>query len=567
MSAEPARPDDRRHPAPRRTRGHAHRGNVFTVLIADDDVNYRLALAAVIDQEPTLALVGVARSGAEAISLAVELTPDVVLVDVRMGGGGGTVVARELTQAGVRSRVVALSAYDDHSTVRQMLDAGAAGYLLKGSTVDALVEGIAKLAQGASALSGAAAPIARPNLAVARQTPQDAQDTTVLAEPTRVLLVDDNLDLLSELIAVIEAEPGFEVVGSTTVASEAVSLAALYQPHVALIDCRMPGGGIDVVSEIRDRCPATRVVGISIERHPQIVMAMLRAGARGFVAKPVRPDDLVSSLRAAANGHMSLAPELSGPVLEQLVVDLQDRQRASDERSLMRERVQAAMDGPVAMAFQPIVSLADNAPIAVEALARFPAEPRQMANVWFHEAARCGLIVELDMVTMTKALEALDWLPREVALHINLAPETLFAGRGMELLDLVEPERVVVEITEHSDIADYAQLNRALAPLRERGVKLAVDDVGAGFSSLRHVLVLEPDMIKLDVSLCRGIDSNGVRRALARALTAFGQEVDKMVVAEGVETESELEALVELGVTHAQGYLLGRPDLSFTLSV
>ena len=190
-----------------------------------------------------------------------------------------------------------------------------------------------------------------------------------------------------------------------------------------------------------------------------------------------------------------------------------------------------------------------------------------MANVWFHEAARCGLIVELDMVTMTKALEALDWLPREVALHINLAPETLFAGRGMELLDLVEPERVVVEITEHSDIADYAQLNRALAPLRERGVKLAVDDVGAGFSSLRHVLVLEPDMIKLDVSLCRGIDSNGVRRALARALTAFGQEVDKMVVAEGVETESELEALVELGVTHAQGYLLGRPDLSFTLSV
>ncbi len=566
MSAESARREQGSRPAPRRT-GDAPRRHAYTVLIADDDVNYRLALAAVIDQEPTLALVGVARSGAEAVSLGLELTPDVVIVDVRMGGGGGAVVARELSEAGVRSRVLALSAYDDHSTVMQMLDAGAAGYLLKGSTVETLVEGIAKVAGAPSARGASAAPIARPNLAIARPTPPSLRDTALLTEPTRVVLVDDNRDLLGELISVIEAEPGFEVVGSTTEASEAVSLTALYQPHVALIDWRMPGGGIDVVSGIRARCPATRVVGISVQGHPLTVMSMLRAGASGFIAKPVRPDDLVTSLRAAANGQMLLTPDLFGPVLEQLVVDLQDRESARDERSLMRERVQAAMHGPVSMAFQPIVSLADNAPIAVEALARFPAEPQQMANVWFREAARCGLIVELDMVTMTKALEALEWLPREVSLHINLAPETLFAGRGMELLDLVEPQRVVVELTEHSDIADYAQLNRALAPLRERGVKLAVDDVGAGFSSLRHVLVLEPDMIKLDVSLCRGIDSNGVRRALARALTAFGQEVDKLVVAEGVETESELEALVELGVTHAQGYLLGRPDLRPSLSV
>jgi DNA-binding NarL/FixJ family response regulator len=565
LSAEPARHVRRRLPESGRTGGPVSQPDAFTVLIADDDVSYRLALAAVIDHEPALRLVGVARSGAEAISLALELTPDVVLVDVRMSGGGGVAVARELSQLQMRSRVIALSAYDDHPTVMQMFDAGAAGYLLKGSTVETLVEGIAKVAGGTRALGGGGAPIPRPSLTVAPPAPPKTPGT-VLAEPTRVLLVDDNRDLLGELIAVIEAEPGFDVVGSTTVASEALSLAVLYQPHVAVIDWRMPGGGIDVVSELRDRCPATRVVGISAQRHPKIVMAMLKAGASGFVAKPVRPDDLIVSLRSAANGQMSLSPDLTGPVIEQLIVDLQDRERASDERTLMRERVQAAMHGPVSMAYQPIVALADNAPIAVEALARFSTEPRQMANVWFREAARCGLIVELDMVTMTKALESLEWLPRDVALHINLAPETLFAGRGMELLELDEPERVVVEITEHSDIADYAQLTRALAPLRDRGVKLAVDDVGAGFSSLRHVLVLEPDMIKLDVSLCRGIDSNSVRRALARALTAFGQEIDRMVVAEGVETESELEALLELGITHAQGYLLGRPDRSPTLA-
>ncbi len=562
LSAEPARHVHRRQPE---SDGPVSQPDAFTVLIADDDVTYRLALASVIDYEPALRLVGVARSGAEAISLALELTPDVVLVDVRMSGGGGVAVARELSQLQMRSRVIALSAYDDHLTVMHMFDAGAAGYLLKGSTVESLVEGIANVARGTRALRAAAAPIARPSLAVTRPTPPKP-GTAVLAEPTRVLLVDDNHDLLGELIAVIEAEPGFDVVGSTTVASEAASLAVLYQPHVALIDWRMPGGGIDVVSALRDRCPATRVMGISAQRHPKIVMAMLRAGASGFITKPVRPDDLIVSLQSAASGQMSIPPDLTGPVIEQLVADLQNRERASDERALMRERVQAAMHGPVAIAYQPIVALADKAPIAVEALARFSTEPRQMANVWFREAARCGLIVELDMVTMTKALESLEWLPRDVALHINLAPETLFAGRGMELLDLDEPERVVVEITEHSDIADYAQLNRALAPLRDRGVKLAVDDVGAGFSSLRHVLVLEPDMIKLDVSLCRGIDSNSVRRALARALTAFGQEINRMVVAEGVETESELEALLELGITHAQGYLLGRPDRSPTLA-
>jgi DNA-binding NarL/FixJ family response regulator/EAL domain-containing protein (putative c-di-GMP-specific phosphodiesterase class I) len=566
LSAEPARRASRgkAKTAPRARSTAKGEAGAITVVIADDDSGYRSALAAVIDQEPGLSLVGVGRSGAEAVALALELEPDVVLVDVRMAGGGGAVVARELATADSPSRVIALSAYDDQSTVIQMFDAGASGYLLKGTTVEALVESITKAARGLRALDGSL-PAAHQGRAVGRRA--RTETAGVFAEPTRVLLVDDNADLLGEMVSVIESEPGFEVVGSTTQAGEAVGLAMLYQPHVALIDWRMPGGGIDIVCGIRDRSPATRVLGISALHHPQIVMAMLRAGANGFIAKPARPDELIASLRAAANGQMSLAPEFSGPLLQQLVTDLQDRERASDERTIMRERVQAIMRGPVSMAYQPIVALADNAPVAVEALARFATEPQRMANVWFREAARCGLIVDLDMVTMTKALQALEWLPRDVSLHINLAPETLFAGRGRELLDLVEPERVVVEITEYSDIEDYGHLNRALAPLRERGVKLAVDDVGAGFSSLRHVLVLEPDMIKLDVSLCRGIDSNGIRRALARALTAFGQEVDKMVVAEGVETESELEALLELGVTHAQGYLLGRPDLSPSLSL
>ncbi len=177
--------------------------DAVTVLIADDDVNYRLALAAVIDSEPSPDLVRVARSGAEAITLAFELEPDIVLADVRMGGGGGG-VARELSRADVRSRVIALSAYDDHPTVMQMFDAGAAAYLL-GSTVETLIEGISQAAQGTAGGRRRDRPglAARPDRRPAHPTGR----TAVVAEPTRVLLVDDNQDLLRELIAVVEAEP------------------------------------------------------------------------------------------------------------------------------------------------------------------------------------------------------------------------------------------------------------------------------------------------------------------------------------------------------------------------
>jgi EAL domain-containing protein (putative c-di-GMP-specific phosphodiesterase class I) len=121
-------------------------------------------------------------------------------------------------------------------------------------------------------------------------------------------------------------------------------------------------------------------------------------------------------------------------------------------------------------------------------------------------------------------------------------------------------DRVVVEITEHSSIADYKPVRAAREQLRERGVRVAVDDAGSGYASLRHVLELAPDLIKIDRSLISGVDADPVRGSMVAAVLMFALQSGASVVAEGVETVAELDVLRELGVEHAQGYLIARPS-------
>jgi EAL domain-containing protein (putative c-di-GMP-specific phosphodiesterase class I) len=123
----------------------------------------------------------------------------------------------------------------------------------------------------------------------------------------------------------------------------------------------------------------------------------------------------------------------------------------------------------------------------------------------------------------------------------------------------VNAERLVVEITEHEPVEDYDALARSLQPLRDLGVRIAIDDAGAGYASLRHTLALAPDMVKVDISLTRSIDIDRGRRAIASALISFADEMDMTIIAEGIETEAELATLLDLGVRYGQGYHLAEP--------
>ena len=138
----------------------------------------------------------------------------------------------------------------------------------------------------------------------------------------------------------------------------------------------------------------------------------------------------------------------------------------------------------------------------------------------------------------------------------------------VEALSRVAGSRIVLELTEHTRIDDYPALLEALDELRQHGVRIAVDDAGAGYAGLQQILGLRPDIIKLDVDLTRGIDTDPVRRALAACLVRFGEDTNSVIVAEGIETAAELETLRQLGVPWGQGYLLARPGpLPLPLSI
>lgn len=143
---------------------------------------------------------------------------------------------------------------------------------------------------------------------------------------------------------------------------------------------------------------------------------------------------------------------------------------------------------------------------------------------------------------------------------MNSSPELILTGRLHPLLDqMADLSRLVLEITEHAAVHDYVALALSLSPFRRRGARLAVDDAGAGYSSMRHILNLAPEIIKLDISLTQHIDSDAKRRALAKGLTSFAHEIGSLVIAEGVERPEELDMLQRLGVDCAQGYLLSKP--------
>lgn len=234
--------------------------------------------------------------------------------------------------------------------------------------------------------------------------------------------------------------------------------------------------------------------------------------------------------------------------------------RTERAHRLTHDRLRGLLTGEgLSIALQPIVELAGGRVVAVEALSRFNDEPGYGPDRLFADAAALGLDVELELLAIRRALEHLDGLPPGVRLSVNASPTTLCSSEFNDLLAAIPGERLAIEITEHASVEDYTALGAELTRLRSRGVQLMVDDAGAGFASLKHIVDLKPDVIKLDLSLTRDIDTDPLRRALAASLLMFADEIGASIVAEGIETYGELETLRALGVRHGQGYLLARP--------
>ena len=284
----------------------------------------------------------------------------------------------------------------------------------------------------------------------------------------------------------------------------------------------------------------------------------------GVIAPLVLPDgrrhgSLVCASRTARpdldHSDLAVAETLAGLIVREL--------GRSQLSSAHHDRTAALLlpylrpDG-ILIELQPIVDLQTGRTVGLEALSRFPERGAGPTEV-FRDARAIGWGTRLEAAAAGAALDRLPDVPAGCFLSINLSPEALSDRTLINRLCASDGRRLVVEITEHAPIDNPPTLLLHLAELRAAGVRIAVDDVGAGYATPGHVVLTAPDIIKVDTGLIRHIDTDAMRTALLRAMSTFSTEVGATLVAEGVETEAERDALVSVGIRFAQGYLFGRP--------
>lgn len=388
--------------------------------------------------------------------------------------------------------------------------------------------------------------------AAAAETTAEAAAAALLTELGR------QWPIVASAIYVFEGDGSHRLAGWSAVGADAAYPSRLDGPHQAWLrelvatgrarrlDVRRPALDDDRLATMVDvGGRATLVVPLPIEGSVAGVLVAMDRRAPG----PLDPDE-EEALREF--GRMCAA-----------VVRRAELDEAADA-ARTRARVGAILDDPARLqpVFQPIVSLATSRAVAYEALARFAVEPVRSPLAWFGEAARVGLATELQALGVRRALDVAGAarLPRGAALSVNVGPGALGAPEMAAALGSRHLDRLIIEMTEGEAVHDYEPVRRAMAQLRQRGVRFAVDDAGAGYASMRHVTELRPEFVKLDAQLIRGIGDDDGRMALVRALETFAGEIGATLIAEGVETIDDVRLLARLDPpVLAQGYAIARP--------
>jgi EAL domain-containing protein (putative c-di-GMP-specific phosphodiesterase class I) len=229
--------------------------------------------------------------------------------------------------------------------------------------------------------------------------------------------------------------------------------------------------------------------------------------------------------------------------------------------ALLRRRLcQSGDEGSIRVAFQPIVDLATHQVIGYEALARFSGDTTISPKTWFAEAAEMGVLREVEIAAIRAALAELDKLPADAFISLNVSPETAASEELCGLITAIDGSRVVLEITENEAAESYDEVSEAVGRLRASGVRIALDDTGSGDVSFSSLFEVHADIIKIDIGVTRGIDSDPMKEAMAAAIKSLADRLGAMSLAEGIETEDELDRLRRVGVQAGQGYLFGRPE-------
>ena len=343
----------------------------------------------------------------------------------------------------------------------------------------------------------------------------------------------------------------------------AVPLAAVMPPHP-------PATAVAPLPDDRAAHLVSRAAsGPWIEEHEAVRHRLRGAAGRSWPAgnrlRPApRRERAAAGPAGRRNGRRQPDRDPHRPLPGAAAVRRRDLHRAAaparDRRAvtdLRHELIEVIATSAFRSVFQPVVRLDDRGVVGFEALTRFDdaASPEQR----FGAAHGLGLEIELEEACLASAVTAARALPADAWLSLNVSPSVLLGSSrlGALLTDVGRP--VIIEVTERTPITDYAAIRAALAELPARA-ELAVDDAGAGYASLRHIVELRPAYVKLHMGLVRGIDADPLRQAMVAGMVHFAREVGCHLVAEGVETTEECDALAGLGVELGQGYLFGRPQ-------
>jgi EAL domain-containing protein (putative c-di-GMP-specific phosphodiesterase class I) len=328
------------------------------------------------------------------------------------------------------------------------------------------------------------------------------------------------------------------------------------------MDVEMPnGGGAGAARTISQVLPAIRIVAISSHEDRKHVDLMVDAGACGYIVKGASPQRVLDTIKRCAHGESIFTAQTASALVSS---DATTNSPTNSQRlqTVSRTAVLQSACRPEAIdtVFQPIVDLHSGELIALEALSRFRGAFGFDTGAMFVEAIELGMAAELELAALRVAIDTVNQHEGKFArVALNVSPDTLLDPELRRVLSAIDPETIVLEITEHERFADYENIRAALSELTLRGVRVAVDDTGASLASLRHILALMPNTIKLDRSIVSKIDVDRGRRALAKGLITFAHEIGATVVAEGIETPGELECVVELGAEYGQGYFIARP--------
>lgn len=372
-----------------------------------------------------------------------------------------------------------------------------------------------------------------------------------MKEPASILVAEDDPALL-EIVTTLLSESGYRTIGESSGVA-AIRRLSNTDVDIVLTDIQMPDAtGVDVLRSVRARNLDTPVILMTGNPTVPTAVEALKLGALGYLIKPIPSTQLLETVSEA----LGLARLMR--LRRQALAELGGESRLIADRAGLESVFERAHSG-LWMAYQPVLWARDGRRFGHEALLRTSAPEVPHAGAFLEIALRVGRIRELGRLVRSAVARNLDAIDGDVL--VNLHPLELadpLLGSDQDPLS-AHARRVVLEITERDSLESVENLRECVAGLRACGYRIAIDDLGAGYAALSSFASLEPDIVKLDMSLVREIERHSTRRKLVGSMAELCHDLGMLIVAEGVETQAEHDVLVELGCDLLQGFLLGRP--------